>query len=141
MNKIPYPTFPHQAGNAVKHGMTASEKLFLTRLDVIEGEILLELRQKLYAHYQPEGSVEELIVDRITIQQFRLFRFYRLEYDTINASMNYDPTGEATVPKLDPFSRYDSRISHHLQHLERTIRMVQRARKDSHDASQAKTSN
>jgi hypothetical protein len=141
MNNTSHPTYPSQAGNAIKHGMTASEQLFLTRLHPLEGEILLQLRQNLYVHYQPEGSVEELIVDRIAIQQFRLFRFYRLEYETINANMNGDPTGETTVPKLDPFSRYDSRVSHHLLQLERALRMTQQARRNSHGTSQDKTPN
>lgn len=137
MNTLPYTGNPGPAGNAYKHGFDALDHIFLSRLLPYERGIIDELRESLYAYYNPQTLIEQLLVDRITIHHFRLFRFYRLEFNSINASMNHDPSGETILPSLDRLSRYDSRITHHLNSLQQTLRAAQRNREHLQQESQA----
>lgn len=114
--------------NAFKHGLRATDVLFLSRLLPEEREMVDELRDMLYNRYEPQGAIEQLIVDKLAIHNFRQLRLYRIEYNSMNSSMNHDPTGESTLPHLDRLSRYDSRIALQLRSLEQTLLGLQRNR-------------
>lgn len=123
-------TPPHRgsSANALKHGLEATDPIFLARLSPDDRDILERLRDALFCQHQPQTSVEEIIVDKIAIHLYRQYRFYRLEHQTINAGMNHDSTGLTMLPHLDRLSRYDSRINHHLNSLYQTLRAAQRSR-------------
>lgn len=125
---------PH--ANAMTHGFDATDQLFLSHLYPFEREVFDSLRAALYESYDPQTLVEQLIVDRIAIHYCRLFRFYRLEYHTVQFNMSVDGSGAAILPHLDRFSRYDARLSSHLNTLERALQSARRARELSHQLSQ-----
>ncbi len=138
MNSPSIPPHRGSSGNALKHGLEATDPIFLSRLSADEQAILERLRDMLFTQHQPQSSVEELIVDKIAIHLYRQYRFYRLEHQTINAGMNLDSTGLTMLPHLDRLSRYDSRINHHLNTLYQSLRAAQRNRKFSLSDSQDK---
>ncbi len=61
--------------NAVKHGLL-SEQVLLPDEDE---DALSELSERLRAELQPEGELENLLVDRITAATWRLRRLGRVE--------------------------------------------------------------
>lgn len=61
--------------NAVKHGLH-SEQILLPDEDE---DALRELSERLLAELQPEGELENLLVDRITAATWRLRRLGRVE--------------------------------------------------------------
>jgi len=135
---IPANPGPHQ--NALKHGFDATDHLFLSHLTPYERGIFDDMREALYADYLPDSLVECLIVDRIAIHYCRLFRFYRLEYHTIQVNMATDGSGHSILPHLDRLSRYDTRLSTHLNKLQHALRAAQRSRELSQQISQDKKS-
>ena len=96
--------------NAMKHGLRATDELFLACLTRRERDLFESFRASLHGEYSPRTPHEKLLVDRIVIQHFRLFRLYRLEYDDASHSAR-----ESIIPHLDRFSRYDCRIERGLR--------------------------
>lgn len=129
---------PGPSGNAHKHGLAATDPIFISRLHPEDRALLERLRNQLFAEHDPQTSVEEMIIDKIAIHLFRQYRFYRLEYHSVNAGMNYDPTGQTTLPHLDRLSRYDSRIAQHLATLQKALVAAQRSRQPMNPDSQEK---
>ncbi len=103
--------------NAVKHGLRATDSMFLSSLNGHERAIFHEMRGQLHADYMPETSPEKFLVDRISIQYLRLFRLYQLEQRATRKSLD-DPLAKASVlPHLDRLSRYDWRIERQIRTL------------------------
>lgn len=101
--------------NAFKHGLRATDELFLRYLDDNERRVLLDMRSRLRAEYEPVTEQEKLLVDRIAVQHVRLFRLYRLEIIAQNKCLD-DPLAPASVlPHLDRISNYDSRVERQLR--------------------------
>jgi hypothetical protein len=98
--------------NALKHGLRATDELFVAHLRPRERSVLESLRASLQKEYNPQTFHEKLLVDRIAIQHLRLFRLYRLEYDATRRSAR-----ESVLPHLDRFSRYDSAVERGLRAL------------------------
>jgi hypothetical protein len=105
--------------NAMKHGLRATDDLFLAHLRPRERAILESLRTSLHQEYDPQTSHEKLLVDRIAIQHPRLFRLYRLEHDAFRGN-----AGDKIVPHLDRFSRYDSCVERSLRKLHNHLRTL-----------------
>ena len=94
--------------NALKHGLRATDQLFLKSLNPKERKLFREIRKSLHEDYNPQTSHEKLLVDRIAIQHFRSYRLYQVEIQTTNnPATNFDINA---LPNLDLLSRYDSRI-------------------------------
>jgi hypothetical protein len=111
--------------NALKHGLRATDELFLAHLKTRERSILKNLRASLHEEYNPRTTHEKLLVDRIAIQHLRLFRLYRLEYDATCLSAR-----AGILPYLDRFSRYDSSIERGLRSLHNRLRALYAQRGD-----------
>jgi hypothetical protein len=112
--------------NAFKHGLRATDDLFLGFLNPAERERFEDLRETYHTQYDPQTELEKLIVDRIAIQHFRLYRLYGLE--NLAAHLTNDllifgkgskskqrSLNESIIPHLDRFSRYDARIEKQLR--------------------------
>jgi hypothetical protein len=111
-------------GNAVKHGLRATDKLFLAHLAEDERQVFDEFRQSIHEEYHPITIQEKLLVDHIAVQHFRLFRLYHLEYQATRQSSNNPLAPESVIPHLDRFSRYDSRIERQLRVLHNRLRTL-----------------
>ena len=101
--------------NAIKHGLRASDGLFMASLSRYERKIFSEMRNTLHADYNPITSQEQFLVDRITIQYLRLFRLYRLEHTATKKSLDDPLAKDSVLPHLDRLSRYDWRIERQLR--------------------------
>jgi hypothetical protein len=112
--------------NAFKHGLRATDDLFLGYLNPDERERFETLRETYHTQYDPQTEPEKLIVDRIAIQHFRLYRLYGLENLAAHLSTDLLILGkgskskqrslnESIIPHLDRFSRYDARIEKQLR--------------------------
>jgi hypothetical protein len=66
--------------NAMTHGLN-SQKVVLRGEDVVEYE---RLRKEAVAYYQPKGSMEERVVGRIVIHEWRIDRLDRIEGAVFN---------------------------------------------------------
>jgi hypothetical protein len=64
------------AMNAVKHGLTASRHMLLSSEDTAEYEALAE---RLHDDLEPDGPLEEILIDRILAATWRLLRAQRIE--------------------------------------------------------------
>jgi hypothetical protein len=96
--------------NAMKHGLRATDQLFLAHLKQHERSVFEEVRTALCRDYRATTDLEKMIVDRIAIQHFRQFRLYQLEYVAESQSMRQPLADESILRHLDRFARYDSRI-------------------------------
>ena len=111
--------------NAIKHGLRATDELFLAHLRPRERSILESLRDSLHQEYNPRTPHEKLLVDRIAIQHLRLFRLYRLEYDA-----TWLGTRAGVLQYLDRFSRYDASVERGLRSLHNRLRALYAQRGD-----------
>jgi len=116
--------------NAFKHGLRATDELFLVHLQPRERGSFQNFRESLYGEYKPVTDHERLLVDRIAIQHFRLYRLYRLEYLAGTQSARAPLSRESIIPHLDRFSRYDWRIERQLRILHNRVRSLQISRGD-----------
>jgi hypothetical protein len=111
-------------GNALHYGLRATDELFLSTLQDPERLVFEEFRADIHAEYKPKSAQEKLLVDHITVQHFRLFRLYRLEYlSTCQSELN-PLAADSVVPHLDRFSRYDSRLQRELRVLHNRLRYL-----------------
>ena|SRR5205809_332617 len=65
------------ARNAVKHGLLSRELVLPNE----SRSVLDELRARLRAHFRPEGTLEDVLVDRMVAGIWRLRRLGRLEME------------------------------------------------------------
>ena len=97
--------------NAVKHGLRATDEMFLAHLKPRDRQTFSKLRETLHDRYKPQTDPEHELVDEIAIQYFRLYRLYDLE----NAA--FSGNDDTLVSSLDRFSRYDGRIDRRIRTL------------------------
>jgi hypothetical protein len=116
--------------NAMKHGLRATDELFLACLTRRERDVFESFRASLHGEYSPRTPHEKLLVDRIVIQHFRLFRLYRLEDIATRHSSRAPLSRESIIPHLDRFSRYDWRIERGLRVLHNRLRSLYQQRGD-----------
>jgi len=117
--------------NAMKHGLCATDELFLSHLQPHERKVFEGFRADLFAAYNPQTPLEQLLVDRIVIQHFRLFRLYRLEHLATGESLRTPLSRQSIIPHLDRFSRYDWRIERQLRILHNRLRSLYSLRGDN----------
>jgi hypothetical protein len=97
-------------GNAFKHGLCATNELFLAHLRHRERKVFNRLYQTMVLEYNPQTEQEKLLVDRLAIEHFRLYRLYDLEHAATRQSRSKSISKESIIPYLDRISRYDSRL-------------------------------
>jgi hypothetical protein len=86
--------------NARKHGLTSKQV-------VIKGENIEEfedLKRSLYADHKPANSIEQLLVNEIAENYWRLMRARRAEAEYLDREFESAFTGEST--ELDKIRRY-----------------------------------
>jgi hypothetical protein len=116
--------------NAFKHGLRATDELFLAHLKHHEREVFNSFRDSLHQEYNPQTENEKLLVDRIAIQHFRLYRLYDFEYLATNQSKRTPLARESVIHHLDRFSRYDSRVERQLRILHNRLKILYFKRQD-----------
>lgn len=118
------------SSNALKHGLRATDELFLAHLSKDERAIFEDTRTDLHADYRPQTALEKMLVDRIAVQHFRQFRLYHLEYVAECQSMKSPLAEESILRHLDRFSRYDWRIERQLRILHNRLKLLYARRGD-----------
>jgi len=103
--------------NAMKHGLYATDELFLASLNHKETEIYTQIRASVHEEYKPLSERENHLVDRIAIHHFRLYRVYDLENLAASKSRSAPLSRESIIPHLDRFSRFNWRIERELRML------------------------
>lgn len=96
--------------NALKHGLRATDEIFLQSLNPQERKTFRQLKNIIQKHYKPRTDHEQLLVDQIAIQHFRGFWLHRLEQQ---AAHNLSPDQDISnylMPLLDRFTRHNTRI-------------------------------
>jgi hypothetical protein len=116
--------------NAFKHGLRATDELFLIHLNRRERAVFAGLQESLHKDYKPQTTQEKLIVDRLAVEHFRLYRLYDLEYLATSRSRDKPLTKESIIPHLDRFSRYDWRLERQLRILHNRLRSLYTKRGD-----------
>jgi hypothetical protein len=116
--------------NALKHGLRATDELLLAHLNSRERNILDEVRTSLQKDYNPQTEPEKILVDRIAIQHFRLYRLYKIENLAVLRTTRKSPTAESIIPHLDRFARYDARIDRQLRTLHNRLCSMYHSRRD-----------
>jgi hypothetical protein len=103
--------------NAIKHGLYATDDLFLASLKPHETAIYEKVRTALHEEYKPLTDREKHLVDRMAIHHFRLYRIYDLENLAASLSRSTPLSRYSIIHHLDRFSRYDWRIEKQLRML------------------------
>ena len=103
--------------NSMKHGLRATDDLFLAALNKEERTVYEHIRQSLHKEYHPQTERESHLVDRMAIHHLRLYRIYALESQAAGQSRRAPLARESIVHHLDRFSRYDWRIEKQLRML------------------------
>jgi hypothetical protein len=127
------PTSPdgkaHSRLNNFRHGMDATDGVFLSRLLAPERAAYHKIRCTLMRFYLPNTAYETLLVDRMAIQHLRMLRLYRLESDAMDIVPN--PKDKSSIiPHLDRFSRYDVRIEKQLRILHNRLILLKQTQAD-----------
>jgi hypothetical protein len=119
----------HSRLNRFRHGMDATDEVFLSRLLTPERAAYQKIRRTLVRFYSPRNAYETLLVDRMAIQHLRMLRLYRLESDAMDIVPN--PKDKSSIiPHLDRFSRYDVRIEKQLRILHNRLILLKQTQAD-----------
>ena len=110
--------------NAMKHGLRATDELFLIHLKPRERMAFDQIRDSLHTRYNPQTDPEEELVDRLAIQHFRLYRLYDVE------NQAFSENDDKLASNLDRFARYDWRIDRQLRILHNRLRSLYISRGD-----------
>jgi hypothetical protein len=110
--------------NALKHGLHATDELLVASLTDQARAAFEDLRATIHSEYNPFTDQEKLLVDRIAIHYFRLFRVYQLEQLALSDSQHSPLAPASIIPHLDRFSLYDSRTSRQLKQLVAELRLL-----------------
>ncbi|MBB64052.1 MAG: hypothetical protein CMO81_03220 [Waddliaceae bacterium] len=123
--------------NALKHGA-------LSQQIVIAGESIKDyenLHEKLLEDLKPEGELERLLVDKITIYAWRLRRIIYIESAMFSDRLKYEHDSFAsekmfegfTLQKLSAMNRYETAISRQFYRAAKQLQELQQNRlKDIH---------
>ena len=91
--------------NAVKHGLLSEQVL----LPDDDEDALRELSERLRAELQPEGELENLLVDRITAATWRLWRLGRVEAGIFTFEL-YAELAERARQEASTYTRTESPV-------------------------------
>ena len=88
------------------------------------------IRLALINEYKPHTVQEKMLVDRIAIQHFRLYRLYRLEHQSTSIPLVPGKLNESAVPHLDRFSRYEYQVNRQIRILYNRLASSYTSRQD-----------
>ena len=132
--------------NAVKHGLLAGRIVLADHADEDPHQFGL-LLDGLVDDYQPQGTIETMLVERLAASFWRLRRAYRFEVESITQANRPNPLadaldemsplppvkrGECILPaphNLDRLIRYETMIDRELLRTMRQLELRQRLRK------------
>lgn len=117
--------------NSFKHGLDATDEIFMSRLQSSERSAYRKIRRTLYKFYSPNTSYETLLVDRMAIQHLRMLRLYRLESEAMDV-ITFPNNRGSIIPHLDRFSRYDVRIEKQLRILHNRVILFKKSVAEHH---------
>ena len=133
--------------NALKHGLRAEHVVVLDGPSPEHAEEFEALRDGLIGDCKPAGVLEELLVERVAVNFWRLRRAYRFEAKSIEqankpnpvskmlAELSPLPVGEPdekvlpSAPNLDKLVRYESMIDRELLRTMAQLQRLQHLRK------------
>ena len=116
--------------NAIKHGLRATDDLFLESLAPQERAIHNQIRHSLHEEYKPLSEREIHLVDRMAIHHLRLYRIYSLENRATAESQRAPLSRGSVIHHLDRLSRYDWRIERQLRMLHNRLYALYTSRGD-----------
>ncbi|RQV99839.1 hypothetical protein EH220_00885 [bacterium] len=116
--------------NAIKHGLYATDSLFLSSLSRREIVIYEQVRASLHEEYKPLTEREKHLVDRLAIHHFRLYRIYDLENLAASKSRDAPLSKKSIIPHLDRFSRFNWRIERQMRMLHNQLYSLYISRHD-----------
>lgn len=125
----------------MKHGLSATEQLFIVQLQDREKKAFYDMLRKHYAEFEPFTDTEKRCVDRIAIQHFRLYRLYGVEYHSANATIKAPFHPGAMLAHLDRLGRYHNKIENHLKDLYDQIKYLKTHRSRLAHTSQNNVAN
>jgi hypothetical protein len=114
--------------NSFRHGLCATDDLFLTCLTNYERRVFQKFRTTFHRELNPRSFEEKLLVDRIAVHYLRQFRLYRLEYKAGSTTFQYIMAPNSILFHLDRFSRYDWRINRQIDVLKKELNKLIRSR-------------
>lgn len=109
--------------NAVKHGLTARYFPAVIQAGTAEWEQFEAVRTDLYDFYQPADPIEELLVEKITVEYLRYRRLVEREEVLCNANRPY------FLEIVNKLARYQSAINRQLFEAMRELERLQAQRK------------
>ncbi len=110
--------------NATTHGLTARYFPAVIQAGTAEWQEFEAIRADLYDHYQPEGALESLLLEKVTIEYMRYRRLVEHEQ---TLSVRYPGFFLEIVNKL---ARYQTAINNQLFEAIRELERAQARRKD-----------
>ncbi|MBU0692562.1 hypothetical protein KKH18_12215 [bacterium] len=120
----------HSRLNALKHGLRATDDIFIASLPQQDKTIFDDIRDSVHEENHPQSEQEKQLVDRIAIQIFRQFRLYKLENLATIAKVDDQSPDNPVLYHLDRLSRYDARIAKQLRQLHNQLCMLYMQRDD-----------
>ena len=109
--------------NATKHGLTSRYFPGLIQAGTQEWQESEAIRKSLFDHYQPIGPIEELLLEKITIEYVRYRRLVEREKLLCDHNRGY------FLEIVDKLTRYDVAINRQLYEAMRELERVQTNRK------------
>ena len=109
--------------NAVKHGLTSRYFPALIEAGTAEWEELEAIRTDLFSHCQPVGPVEELLLEKVTIEYMRYRRLVEREQVLCVHNRGF------YLEIVDKLTRYQTAINRQLYEAMKELERVQAMRK------------
>ncbi|RQV98118.1 hypothetical protein EH220_03890 [bacterium] len=124
--------------NALKHGLRATDDIFISSLSIDDKEAYDKLLKSLHRDFAPPTELEKQLVNKLSILKFRQYRLYKMENLISSKSPEELLKDHSVLYHLDRFSRYDLRIEKQIQGLINQLKAYQilRHHNDSDDVKQ-----
>jgi len=117
--------------NAYKLGIFARQLFSPTEQGLKEWEAYQGIATRIYAHYRPEGVMEEILVDKVVTETIRLARLLSYERQELSRK------GAFWDQSLDRVLRYQTAINRQLARAIEQLEQMQAERKDASGISRA----
>jgi hypothetical protein len=121
--------------NALKHGLRATDEIFMSSLNLDDKEAYEKLLKSLHLDYAPQTEFEKQLVNKLSILKFRQYRLYKMENLVSAKSPEELLQDHSILYHLDRFSRYDIRIEKQLQQVINQLKMCQIVRQNHNSSS------
>ena len=119
------------ARNSLKHGLCAQHLLSPCLYGVEDRDTYEKWAIRLRDHYQPEGLLEELVMETIVWKMLRYARIIEEEQQAFGGNLNSNNN------RIDLILRYSTSNEHELMRSIRELERLQTARKQNSGQSQA----